>query len=101
MSERRVVDKESSQTIILRSKYVPIRSRLESEGFDPILEMIEIARDRENSVSVRRQATKDLLDKVFPDLKSVDVTSAETDEEEIKSLKTKMSALLVENKRDY
>jgi len=51
-----------------------VKERLESLNFDPILTLVEIARDVTVDIGIRRLAAKDLLDKTYPSLKAVDVS---------------------------
>lgn len=94
-------EERSGNAIILKSRYVSIRDQLSKARFDPVKAMIDIARNEENPVGVRRQATKDLLDKAFPDLRAIDFNASSVGEEEISALKNSMAALMIENKKSY
>ncbi|CAB4202090.1 hypothetical protein UFOVP1361_54 [uncultured Caudovirales phage] len=57
-----------------RLVYKTVREQLEAAGFNPVSTMIKIAEDESHPVQTRRQATKDLLDKAYPDLRAVEHT---------------------------
>lgn len=49
-----------------------IAATMEEMGFDPVRAMIEIAMNEKIDMAVRKSATKDLLDKVVPTIKSIE-----------------------------
>lgn len=83
-----------------RTLYKSVQEQLVEAGFNPVMALIKIAQDIGIDIKVRKSATKDLLDKAYPDLRAVDITSDQvvTDMKEIKDY---MTALLSDHKKDY
>lgn len=84
-----------------RRHYKTVRDQLEAAGFDPIETMIQIAKEENHPVQTRRQATKDLMDKAYPDLKAIEIQSDDKALEDMVQLKKEMKDLLVEHIREY
>lgn len=84
-----------------RQVYKTVREQLDAAGFNPVENMIKIARDESHPVQTRRQATKDLLDKAYPDLKAIDITSQDSIKDDMKKLKNEMIALVAEHVKEY
>jgi hypothetical protein len=82
-------------------QYLSVKEQLIEEGFNPISAMIQIARNEEYAVNTRRHAIKDLMDKSYPDLKAIEVTSDDQAIEELKGIKEEMRALILENIKEY
>lgn len=83
-----------------RTLYKSVQEQLIEAGYNPVAALIEVARDENWDIKVRKSAMKDLLDKSYPDLRAVDIKSDQA-VENFKELKDYMSALLTDNKKDY
>lgn len=56
-----------------------VAKTLKENNFDPIIELIEIARDPKSGCRVRLEATMDLLSYVAPKLKSIEISGGGED----------------------
>jgi hypothetical protein len=86
-----------------RLLYKSVQEQLSEAGFNPVELLIKIARndcDVEVDIKTRKSATKDLLDKAYPDLRAIDIKSDQA-VENVREIKDYMSALLKDNKKDY
>lgn len=83
-----------------RTLHKSVHEQLVIAGFNPVQAMIRIAMDEAIDIKTRKSATKDLLDKAYPDLKAVDIKSDQA-MEDIKEIKDYMTALLVDHKEDF
>jgi hypothetical protein len=57
---------------------VALQEKLSSMDFDPVLEMVEIAKDKENSVEIRLRCLTEIATYVHPKRKPADVPSDQT-----------------------
>ncbi len=83
-----------------RTLHKTVHEQLVIAGFNPVQAMIRIAMDESIDIKTRKSATKDLLDKAYPDLKAVDIKSDQAISD-MKEMKEYMNTLLIDNKKDY
>lgn len=78
-----------------------VQKILQEEGLDPVRGLLEIAFGEFVEPSVKRQALKDILDRVSPTLKSIETTADKKLEKEMADLKDKIEELVELYKKDY
>lgn len=80
---------------------VEILPTLNRWGFNPIEAMIKIAQDESVDISVRRLATKDLLDRIVPVRKHVEKAEDEMVATEVEEFKRELKLLISQNQKEY
>lgn len=70
MGDRSGIPNKNKQALIklLESKY---------PDYHPVYELVDIAMDKENDVSIRLQANKEVAGYIVPKLKSIELTGAD------------------------
>jgi hypothetical protein len=83
-----------------RIVYKTVQEQLVEAGFNPVSALIKIAMCEDHDIKVRKSATKDLLDKAYPDLKAIDVKSDQV-ADGLAGIKDFMSSLILEHRNEY
>jgi len=78
-----------------------VKKILKEKGLDPIEGLLSLAFSEEIEPSVRRQALKDILDRVSPTLKAVEHVGDKKLDSDLQELKDKMDKLEALYKKDY
>lgn len=84
-----------------RRIYYDIQLTLEEAGFDPIQALIEMAMNSSDE-NIRYKASRDLMDKISPALKSIEHTQdQEQHRETMLQLREAMEAIQDKHKKEY
>jgi hypothetical protein len=83
-----------------RTLYKSVQEQLVAAGFNPVKALIDIAMCEDHDIKVRKSATKDLLDKAYPDLKAIDVKSDQV-ADGLAGIKEFMASLILEHRNEY
>lgn len=84
-----------------RREFYDVVALLEKEGFDPIAAFVQLAKDEFASPDLRFKATKELADRIAPQVKSVAIEHTVDVSEDLKSFADDMKLLILEFKRDH
>lgn len=84
-----------------RRKFYDVQATLEAAGFDPVAAMLEIAMHSESN-DLRYKATRDLIDKIAPALKSVEHKTDDTQHNDmLEQLKSAMQIATDKHKKEF